>query len=69
MKLQQQHADCVAAMTAANGFTVVLPSPNNPNDYVVVQLSNDPRTTQNSLALLRTFAGAWAVLESCYTNP
>ena len=68
-QLQQADVDCVAAMTAANGFTVIPPAPNYPNDYVVVQLSNDPETAQKSLDLLRPFTNAWTIIEPCYHDP
>jgi nucleoside phosphorylase len=69
-QLQAEQPACVAAMTPAGGFTVVLPSHEYPDDYVVVQLSADPAKAQAQLVMLQQqFAAAWPILAPGYYDP
>jgi nucleoside phosphorylase len=68
-RLQNEQAACVAAMTPANGITVVLPPPEYPDDYVVLELSADRTKAQASIALLRQFSAAWQLLAPTYYDP
>jgi hypothetical protein len=68
-KLQDEQPGCIAELTAANGFTVILPPREYPDDYVVVQLSADPAKAQAQLAMLQQMGAAWQILGPCYYDP
>jgi len=68
-QLQETQPQCMAALTVANGFTVVPPNPKYPDDYMVVQLSGDPATAAASLALLQQLDAAWKIFAPCYYDP
>ena len=57
-------------MTAGNGFIIVPHDPKYPNDFVVVQLSDDPAKAAQSLGLLeQQFPAAYPLLQSGYYDP
>ncbi len=74
-KLLQQHEhECVAELTAANGFTVVPPSTDYPNGYTAVRITdpNNPRQpgdVENAFERLKKFPVAWTILGPGYYNP
>jgi len=68
-KLKNEHHEAIDIMTPQNGFTVILPSPKYPDDYVVVQLSPDPLKAKASIALLQQFSDSWAVLKPDFYDP
>jgi hypothetical protein len=64
------HADIVAQLTTAHGFTLVRPDPARPADPVVLQLSPDAAATAASRAWLKqTSADAFAALEARFFDP
>lgn len=67
--LKHEQPDCVAVMTPENGITLVLPPEEYPDDYVVLQLSDDPARAKASIDLLRRFTAAWHVLSPGYYDP
>lgn len=68
--LQQDHADCLAAFTLANGFTIVPPDPKYPHDYYGVLFSTDPERAAASLAWLKEhFPSGYLALEQYYNDP
>jgi nucleoside phosphorylase len=68
--LQETQPACVAALTIANGFTIVPHDPRYPNDYVVVQLSADPAKAAQALALLeQQFPAAYQSFKPDYYDP
>ncbi len=68
--LQQTETACVAALTVPNGFTIVLPDPKFPDDYVAVQLQADPVKAAASLAwLMQKFPTGYQALRRYYYDP
>jgi hypothetical protein len=68
-RLSQEQPDCALALTPANGFTLILPPHDYPNDFIVVQLSADPARAQAQLAMLQQMTAAWQILAPCYYDP
>jgi len=68
-RLQHDQPDCVAVMTPANGITIVPPPHDYPDEYVVLQLSDDPARARASIEMLQRFAAAWQVLAPGYYDP
>lgn len=68
-QLQREQADCVASLTAAHGYTVVLPPAEYPDDPVVIQLPADAAAAEACLHQLRGFEAAWQLLEPTLCDP
>jgi hypothetical protein len=66
-KLVREQASCVAAMTPARGISVA--TPEDPDDYVVVQLPAEAAKARAAIAVLRDFPAAWHVLAPGYCDP
>src|ERR1019366_5085623 len=61
------HADCVAALTLANGFDLILPAADDKYGYVAVRLSGDPDKAAAARAWLeQQFLAASETLRSSY---
>lgn len=68
--LRQTEPACLAALTDANGFTLVAPDPRYPKDFVVVQLSADPAESAASLRYLqREFPSGYRALQPHFHDP
>lgn len=69
-ELKATQQACVAALTPANGFTVILPDPKHPANYVAIQLSSDPDAAARSLDLLKGgFPSGYEILRKGYYDP
>jgi hypothetical protein len=68
--LRQTQPELLAALTAANGFTIVPPDPKYPNSYVVVQLPADPSKAGVVRAWLeQQFPAGYQALQPDYYDP
>lgn len=68
--LQHTQADCIAAFTTANGFTVAPPDPKFGSDYYGVLLSSDPAKAAATLAWFKEhFPAAYPVFEPFFCDP